>query len=226
MRCTMLVSTVNIAGTRNKKTLLMHRNTLAASLFLTGGLALSAYAQQSDGVLVDVDACIDLESRDAQLACYEERVNEALRARNSESDPNSQQSAADSEAAFEPESSRSSRRAERREARLAEQRQLELERRQRAADEALIAAAEAQAALEDSDYTAGEIVAEVTELREMEPDAYMITLDNGQIWRQSQAKRYPLFVGATVELRPSPWGPSYRLTDPNVGNFIQVRRIN
>jgi hypothetical protein len=222
----MLISNVNIAETPNKKTASMHPNTFAISLLLTGGLTCNAYAQQSDGVLVDVDDCIELETREAQLTCYEERVNEVLRSRNEESGSSSQAAATDNDAALEPEPSRISRRAERREARLAEQRQIELERRQRAAEEAVIAAAEAQAALEDAEYTAGEIVAEVIELREMEPDAYMITLDNGQIWRQSQAKRYPLFVGATVELRPSPWGPSYRLTDPNVGNFIQVRRIN
>jgi hypothetical protein len=204
----------------------MYQKAFTTTLFLTGGLAFTVDAQQSDGLLVDVDACIELEAREDQLACYEERVNEVLRTRNSEADSSGREATADSDVAPEPEESRTSRRAERREARLAEQRRIELERRQQAAEEAAIAAAEAAAALEDADYTAGEIVAEVVEIREMEPDAYMITLDNGQIWRQSQPKRYPLFIGATVQLRPSPWGPSYRLTDPNVGNFIQVRRID
>lgn len=223
---TMLIFNVSMMKTPDKKTLLMYRKTLAAALCMTGALALTSHAQQSDSVLVDVDACIELESREDQLACYEERVNEALRMRESEAESAGVAAAAESDATLEPEDSRTSRRAARREARLAEQRQADLERRQRAAEEAAIAAAEAAAALADPNYTAGEIVAEVTALREIEPDGYLITLDNGQIWRQSQTKRYPLFVGATVKLRPSPWGPSYRLTDPNVGNFIQVRRID
>jgi hypothetical protein len=201
----------------------------AATLLAANGVILTGHAQPAEGVLVDVEACLVLETRAELLACYEERVNEALRARESRSGSgpgDAQPTAARTAAAPEPEESGETRRAERRAERDAERQQRELERRQRAAAEATLAAAEAVAALEDPEHIAGEIVGQIVGLREMEPDAYIITLDNGQVWRQSQPKRYPLFVGTTVELRPSPWGPSYRLTDPDVGNFIQVRRVD
>jgi hypothetical protein len=211
---------------QKNNTPLTHRFAAAATFLVVYGLVLTSHAQPTEGVLVDVDACLALETRAEQLACYEERVNEALRARESGASTSERQPAARNAAAAEPDESSLSRRAERRAERAADRQQRELERRQRAAAEAALAAAEAAAALEDPNHTAGEIVGEIVELGEMEPDAYIITLDNGQIWRQNQPKRYPLFVGSRVELRPSTWGPSYRLTDPTVGNFIQVRRVN
>jgi hypothetical protein len=222
----MVICPDDMTEKQKSKTPSMHRVAATAILLMAHGLVLTSHAQPTEGVLVDVDACLTLETRAEQLACYEEQVNEALRARESDTGTSNRQPTAGSAAATAPEEPSVSRRAERRAERDAERQQRELERRERAAAEAALVAVEAAAAVADPNHTAGEIVGEIVELREMEPDAYMITLDNGQIWRQSQPKRYPLFVGVTVELRPSPWGPSFRLTDPNVGNFIQVRRVN
>jgi len=201
---------------------------------MASGQLTTSRAQSQEPVLVDVDTCIELETREQQLECYEQRVNEALQARAGEGNADDQAPASPGVGAAEaPEQSRASRRAERREAREMERRTREIERREREAaeaaqraEEAALAAAEAAAAIEDPSFTPGEIVARIVEFREIEPDAYLITLDNGQVWRQSSPRRYNLSTGAEVRLRPTRFGASYRLTDPNVGSYIQVRRVN
>lgn len=199
------------------------------------GHPLTSNAQSDGPVLIDVDSCIELPTRAEQLECYEQRVNEALAAQGGADASNASEPAAAEtrEADSAPELSRAERRAERREAREAERRAREIDRRQQEAaeaaaraEEAALAAAEAAAAVEDDSFTPGEIVARIVDFREIEPNAYIITLDNGQVWRQSTPRRYNLIEGAEVRLRPTRYGPSYRLTDPNVGSFIQVRRID
>jgi hypothetical protein len=54
---------------------------------------------------------------------------------------------------------------------------------------------------------------------------YRITLENGQIWRQTQARRYALRTGYHVRVYPSPWGESFRLAAEELNGFIQVQRI-
>jgi hypothetical protein len=70
-----------------------------------------------------------------------------------------------------------------------------------------------------------EIVAVVTELRETVPNTWTITLDNGQVWRQTPPKFYPLRPGIEVRLYPTGWGDSYRLTVAEQKSFIQVQRV-
>ena len=57
------------------------------------------------------------------------------------------------------------------------------------------------------------------------PNAYLITLDNGQVWRQTVPMSYRLREGAEVRLYPSQWGDGYRLTDDNLRGYIQVERV-
>lgn len=216
--------------TESRMSLSMRRFAITASALALCGSFTKSNAQQAGGVIVDVESCLAFETRERQLECYEERVHEVLRASKPDADADANAfsnavTTSASDATVEPESSRSSRRAERREAREAERRQREAAEAAEAAAEAAVAAAEAAAAAADPSYAAGEIVATITAFDEILPDAYQISLDNGQVWRQTAPKRYPLLVGAEVRLRPGGWGPSYRLTDPNVGNFIQVRRV-
>jgi hypothetical protein len=75
----------------------------------------------------------------------------------------------------------------------------------------------------DSEQQA-EIVAKVVELRETVPNAFLITLDNGQVWRQASPEPYPLRTGLEVRLRPGKWGTAYRLTAPELRGQIQVKR--
>ena len=70
-----------------------------------------------------------------------------------------------------------------------------------------------------------EVFATVTELRETLPNNYLITLDNGQVWRQNRPKWYPLQPGYKVRLYPSRWGSSYRLAAEELNSFIQVERV-
>lgn len=70
-----------------------------------------------------------------------------------------------------------------------------------------------------------DVVAKVAELREIEPNAYLITLDNGEVWRQTVPYAYALRPGSDVRIYfVSRWG-SFRLTNPQLRRFIQVERV-
>lgn len=157
-------------------------------------------AQPPDSVNVDVAACQALETRQAQIECYGERVEATLRTLDTESSAQAQTQAR-APAAPSDERDRPSQSAPQHE--------------QAAADENEHASSE----------PAENVVAKVVRLREIEPNAYLIYLDNDQIWRQNRPRRYALQVGAEVRLKPTRWGTSYRLTDPSLGGFIQVERI-
>lgn len=82
-------------------------------------------------------------------------------------------------------------------------------------------------ATESPDKTAEsqEFVATITALRQTVPNRYVITLDNGQVWRQTYTEWYPLRPGLEVTLRPSRWGGTFSLTAAEHGGFIQVQRV-
>ena len=69
-----------------------------------------------------------------------------------------------------------------------------------------------------------EIQARITDLRETVPHAYLITLDNGQVWRQTVPKNYGLREGIPVRIYYSRWR-AYRLTNEQLKSFIQVERV-
>ena len=70
-----------------------------------------------------------------------------------------------------------------------------------------------------------EIVATVAELHETVPNAWLITLDNGQVWRQNIPQRFALKPGQRVTLHGTKWGTSFRLSAEAVNGFIQVERL-
>lgn len=65
----------------------------------------------------------------------------------------------------------------------------------------------------------------ITSLQAREPNRYLITLDNGEVWEQRVAKRFQLRVGQHVRVEPSQWGSNYRLFIDGVNGFIQVARV-
>jgi hypothetical protein len=70
-----------------------------------------------------------------------------------------------------------------------------------------------------------EVRAKVAELRETVPNAFLITLDNGQVWRQTRPDPYlSLRVGQDVRIYFSRWR-AYRLESPQVRGFLQVERV-
>lgn len=70
-----------------------------------------------------------------------------------------------------------------------------------------------------------EILGRIGSMRERLPDAYLITLEDGQIWRQTNPKRYFLRVGDDVRIYPSSWGTDYRLTVVGRSGYIQVEKV-
>jgi hypothetical protein len=185
-------------------------------LSLAGGLAACSLvtatwgAEPSKSVVVDVGACVDIESREQRLECYENLVSQRA-------DEDQARAATDEQSA--PDQT---------ETPLAAARAPVSNPDERAEPARSVREASTERAVEpdvEPSEQRGEIVATITSVREVEPDMYMIELDNGEIWRQNAPRRYVLSVGAEVRLRPTRWGPSYRLTDPNRGSFIQVERI-
>jgi hypothetical protein len=70
-----------------------------------------------------------------------------------------------------------------------------------------------------------EVHAKVAELRETVPNAFLITLDNGQVWRQTRPEPYlSLRVGQDVRIFFSRWR-TYRLDSPQMRGFLQVERV-
>lgn len=182
--------------------------TAVVAMLIGAALTQPASAQDSGRLTVDVDECVALEKPEERLACFEARV-EAARQRapaggreRTEAAPAARPEAAAPAAAPAPSTVRAV------EIPGAAREEAQPDRQTRR-DEQL----------------APDIVATVTELRETVPHAYMITLDNGQIWRQSQPQAYPLRIGLEVRLRPSRWGNDWRLTALQHGGQIRVERV-
>jgi hypothetical protein len=169
-----------------------------------------AFAQDSETVTVDVGQCTSLESADARLACFGAQVDAALEERPpSEVDERSAVTEdADADRAA-PRSDERSRRAE--------------EQTERTAKRRLRAHSRSEEALEDAGE--GEYSGVIVAIRERLPNAYVITLDNGQVWQQTEPKQYPLRPGLEVRIYPTGWGNYYRLNGLGTGTHIQVRRV-
>ena len=70
-----------------------------------------------------------------------------------------------------------------------------------------------------------ELHSTISKLREYIPGRYLITLENGQVWRQMVAERYRLRKGHNVRIYPTRWGESFRLSAEGLKGFIQVERV-
>jgi hypothetical protein len=170
----------------------------------------SAYAQGSEAVTVDVGRCTHLESPDARLACFGAQVDAVLEERG-------QTEAGERTAAIEDgDTGRETRRSDERSNGREEQRERPAER---GSSDDQRASGTAEEAAED-EYS-GTIVA----MRERLPNAYVITLDNGQVWEQAEPKQFPLRPGLEVRIYPTRWGSNYRLNGIGTGGHIQVRKV-
>ena len=97
--------------------------------------------------------------------------------------------------------------------------------RRRALRAARAAEREAQERAAAAEAAENEIRATITALRERGPNAWLITLDNGQMWDQVRPQWYPLRPGQQVRLYPTNWGSSYRLSALERGGYIQVTQV-
>jgi len=208
-----MLTSIAVMTWRSLRTMVTRRfATAAAGIGACALVAAAAYAQAPESVNVDIAGCADVETREQQIACYLVRVEEAVAARRAEA-------AAGGEPGPGGTSSTPPRNVQAESREPGPPTQRPAQQPQRSAPAAITLS-------EGPDEAESVIVARIASFREMEPDAYLITLDNGQVWRQSSPKDYFLREGAEVRLNPTRWGESYRLTDPDVGNFIQVERVH
>jgi hypothetical protein len=71
----------------------------------------------------------------------------------------------------------------------------------------------------------GKITAAISALRQTVPNAWLITLDNGQVWRQDYPEPYPLKVGQRVEIGRAGRLSGVRLTAAGARGSIQVEQV-
>lgn len=159
----------------------------------------ASFAQAAGDLTIAVGECIELESDDERLACFDRRVDAAL-ADGSGARSDTDGSPANGSAA--PSRGASPARAPA----LAEE----------AAQAGLPRPTQPQPA---------QILSRIAALDERLPNSYLITLENGQTWRQVRSERYSLRVGHHVRIYPTRWGNSYRLTAEESRGFIQVERV-
>lgn len=77
----------------------------------------------------------------------------------------------------------------------------------------------------ESEVRGRELHATIESFREISPNQYMITLTNGQVWRQMRPDFYNIREGHDVRIYPTRWGSAYRLTVEELKGFIQVERV-
>jgi hypothetical protein len=66
----------------------------------------------------------------------------------------------------------------------------------------------------------------IVALREIVPNRWLITLQNGQVWRQTFAEPYPLKIGQRVELKQARRSrSSYELAVVGLNGDIQVELV-
>lgn len=70
-----------------------------------------------------------------------------------------------------------------------------------------------------------ELHSTIASFRELQPNQYVITLENGQVWKQMHSQRYALENGMPVHIYPTRWGSAFRLSADELGGFIQVERV-
>lgn len=225
------------------KTKLELRAGLTAVGVCAAVLAMPAGAQEQR-LTVEVGECVDLPTPEQRLACFEAQVEAARRERGSAEPAAPGRAAPTAEPATRtaehaapapapaPEPARRAEPAPAASAPVPAPRVVEARVRPEPAP-----AAAAQPAIEDDDHQSRrerarterlarpEIVATVMGLRETVPNAYLITLDNGQVWRQTRPMPYRLQEGSEVRLYPSGWGDGYRLTHEDLRGYIQVERV-
>jgi hypothetical protein len=178
---------------------------------LVTGVAAWLPAAAQDDLTVEVGECVELATPEERLACFEAQVEAARQQRSGPegrraAEPRAVPPAAEPqvEAARVPErNSAAEERAEPRERRTRRE-----ERGPRGGDP-----------------EQAEVVAKIAALRETVPNQYLITLDNGQVWRQTRPTAYALREGADVRLYSTQWGDSFRLTIPERGGYVQVERV-
>jgi hypothetical protein len=180
------------------------------------------FAQRGGEVTVEVSDCLEIEAPAERLACFERRVDEARGEGEAPAAPPPPAAAAPPPPAAAPAAPAAQTRPAPQAAPTAPAADDSFgrpsptpsRREQRAAREA-----------QEAEAPVAEIVATIVTVRETVPNYRTITLDNGQIWRQTRSEFYPLQPGLEVRVYPANWGGSFRLTAPRLKGDIQVERL-
>ena len=175
-------------------------------LFMVMGAANNVMAEQP--LTVDVSPCVNIKSAIERLDCYDELAHQARQTR-------SDREAVD---LIEPEAAVVQRSPAVEQVPVTERAKSEIGR---VTEENFGLPPEKRE--DETDLI--ELHATISKLEEYIPDRYLITLENGQVWRQMVAKRYQLRVGYNVRIYPMRWGESFRLSAEGKEGFIQVERV-
>ncbi len=170
-------------------------------------------AEPPQRVVANVTPCLGIQADDARLACFE-RVTRAAAAANQSQD---QEAAAPAVAAGPGAAAAAQSPAAAPSAAAAASAPPD-------GDRSTAVSPSRHGASRDADE-ASDIVSAVASIRELEPEQYVITLANGQVWHQVVPERYLLREGDRVRLYPTHWGTHYRLTTQAHRGFIQVERL-
>jgi hypothetical protein len=205
------------------------RTIITVAIALCAGVSQLAVAQEAKGLNVDVERCVRIEKPEERLACFEAQV-EAARQR-APSATASEATGAGAGVIAGASTAASTGAAERIPSSTGAGEPVGLDTapagvsqkttsEPRSAENFGLAERSPERAPERAPI---EIVATVTELRQTVPNAYVITLDNGQVWRQAHPMPYPLRTGLVVRLRETTFG--YRLSAPELHGQINVERV-
>ena len=173
-------------------------------------------AQDGRTLLIDVADCVEIESPSERFRCYESRVDAALGEARDDA-PAAQPAAV---AAERPAESAAPAFVAPSSGVIAE-RELEL-KADRSADASDFGL---RRQTRERRREREELFGTVASVRETVPNSYIVTLENGQVWRQVRPKFYPLRPGHQVRIYATNWGDSYRMSAEDLNGFIQVERV-
>jgi hypothetical protein len=199
---------------------IMQRAGTAAIIFAAAGGVLaagSALAQRDRSLEVDVAECVEIESPAERFRCYESRVDAALDA----AEPPAPDEAPPAESSSP--ASGSSRASSSEAPAPIPEREIAAERAAAPDDFGLRQPDERESGEEGGEQQ--EFFGTIASLRETVPNRYIITLENGQVWRQMRPTFYPLRPGHRVRIYSTNWGDSFRMSSDELNGFIQVERV-
>ena len=198
---------------------------VAMMLFILMGATSPVMAEQP--LTIDVSSCVHIKSAIERLTCYDELADQALKTRSdlepidmsgpeSDSGSNNPVTTFEQERVAPEEVIQSSPKME--QVPVIEQK---IGQPGRVIEEKFGLPPEKQ----EDEKDLVELHSTISELKEYVPNRYLITLENGQVWRQMVGEKYELRVGNNVSIYPSRWGKSFRLSVEGFKGFIQVERV-
>lgn len=175
-------------------------------------------AAQAPSLVVDVGPCITLETAVERYTCYENQVDAVL-----SGGPGTQGStnSAAPRAAAPPRDSGNANAGSQSTARSAARESVD-----NPDDFGFPREVIEQRRGEEPQQPVTEVHSVIAELEQVIPHQYIITLENGQVWRQSRpAPNMRLQAGHHVRIYPTRWGDDMRMSVEELNGFVQVSRL-